>query len=174
MVFNFSFNSLATSISVLALTVSISFATQPSQKAFAQVKFSSYQKSCFNIKVKKDLLSATCIKIDGKINNTSIHIPGIENINGILTFNNPNNFSSYQKTCFNMKVKGDLLSATCIKIDGRLNNTSIHLPGIENINGVLTFNNPNNFSSWMPKPGSRSPDEAIKPGCVAKSKGVVE
>lgn len=112
MLSNFSLNCLASLISVLALTLGISFVAQPAQKALAQITF-----------------------------------------------------SSYQKTCFNIKVKGDLLSATCIKIDGRLNNTSIHIPGIENINGVLTFNNPNNFSSWMPKPGSRSPDEAIKP-CV--------
>ncbi|MEH2457553.1 CVNH domain-containing protein, partial [Nostoc sp.] len=119
--------------------------------------YSSYQKSCFNIKVEDgDLLSATCITISGRLNKTSIRIPGIENIGGLLTFNNPNNYSSYQKSCFNIKVEdGDLLSATCITISGRLNKTSIRIPGIENIDGLLTFNNPSNSSSWMPKPGSR-------------------
>jgi len=62
-----------------------------------------------------------------------------------------------------------LLSATCIKIDGSYNNTSIRIPGIENINGVLTFNNSYSSSSWISKPGSRSPDEAIKP-CVKQGK----
>jgi hypothetical protein len=113
MLFNFSLNRLATSASVLGLTFGIAFVAQPAQKASAQVTFSSYQKSCSNIKVKD----------------------------------------------------GDLLSATCMKIDGSYNNTSIHIPGIENINGVLTFNNSYNSSSWIPKPGSRSPDEATKP-CV--------
>ncbi|MEH2161531.1 MAG: CVNH domain-containing protein, partial [Nostoc sp.] len=125
---------------------------------------SSYQKSCSNIKVENgDLLSATCIKIDGSYNNTSIRIPGIENINGVLTFNNSYSSSSYQKSCSNIKVEnGDLLSATCIKIDGSYNNTSIRIPGIENINGVLTFNNSYNCSSWISKLRSRSPDEATK------------
>ncbi|MEH2243287.1 CVNH domain-containing protein, partial [Nostoc sp.] len=110
-----------------------------------------------------DLLSATCIKIDGSYNNTSIRIPGIENINGVLTLNNSYSSSSYQKSCSNIKVEsGDLLSATCIKIDGSYNNTSIRIPGIENINGVLKFNNSYNCSSWISKLGSRSPDEATK------------
>ena len=88
MVSNFSLNRLATSASVLALTLGIAFVAQPAQKASAQVTFSSHQKSCFNIKVEDGhLLSATCIKIDGSLKNTSIRIPRIENINGVLTFN---------------------------------------------------------------------------------------
>ncbi|GAB1539436.1 hypothetical protein NUACC21_21020 [Scytonema sp. NUACC21] len=86
------------------------------------------------------MLSATCKKIDGILNNTSIRIFGIENVNGVLTFNHLNNSSSFQTSCFNIKVEdGDLLSATCKKIDGSLNNTSIRILGIENVNGVLMF-----------------------------------
>ncbi|WP_157816483.1 CVNH domain-containing protein [Nostoc flagelliforme] len=143
---------MAASGRVVVLTLSIAFVAQPIQKASAQVTFSSYQKSCLNIKVKDgDLLSATCRTRDGKLNNTYIRIPGIENIDGLLTFNNPNNSSSYQKSCLNIKVKdGDLLSATCRTRDGKLNNTYIRIPGIENIDGLLTFNNPNNSSIYHP------------------------
>ncbi|NMG22914.1 hypothetical protein, partial [Brasilonema bromeliae] len=78
-------------------------------------------------------------------NHTSIRIPGIENIDGVLTFQNPNNSSTYQKSCSEIQVEhGDLLSATCVRIDGSRNHTSIRIPGIENIDGVLTFQNPNN------------------------------
>ncbi|MEH2244475.1 hypothetical protein, partial [Nostoc sp.] len=98
MLSNFSLDRLASSASVLTLTFGIAFVAQPAQKASAQVTFSSYQKSCSNIKVENgNLLSATCIKIDGSYNNTSIRIPGIENINGVLTFNNSYSSSSYQK-----------------------------------------------------------------------------
>lgn len=96
MLSNFTLNRLAASGRVVVLTLSIAFVAQPIQKASAQVTFSSYQKSCLNIKVKDgDLLSATCRTRDGKLNNTYIRIPGIENIDGLLTFNNPNNSSIY-------------------------------------------------------------------------------
>ncbi|MBO3462931.1 CVNH domain-containing protein [Aetokthonos hydrillicola Thurmond2011] len=142
---------MSTSIPVLALTLGIAFIVQSSQKASPQFTLSSYQKSCSNIKVEDgNLLSATCLKIDGSPNNTSIRIPEIENINGVLIFNNLQNSSTYQKSCSNIKVEeGNLLSATCLKIDGSPNNTSIHIPGIENINGVLTFNNLQNSSTYQ-------------------------
>ncbi|MDZ8263219.1 hypothetical protein [Nostoc sp. ChiQUE01b] len=96
MLSNFSLNRLAISASVLALTFGIAFVAQPAQKASAKVISSTYQKTCSNIQVQDgDLLSATCIRTDGRLNNTSLRIPGIENIDGVLTFNNPNNTGSY-------------------------------------------------------------------------------
>ncbi len=56
--------------------------------------------------------------------------------------------SSYQQSCTEISVNGNVLSAICKKHDGSLNKTSIVLMGIENINGELKVTDPKNPSSF--------------------------
>jgi hypothetical protein len=99
---------------------------------------SSFQKSCTNITVSRATLQAQCRKIDGTWNSTSIEITGIENINGVLKVTGASP-SSYQKTCRDIGINGDVLMATCQKVDGSWQGTSLEVPGIANINGVLKY-----------------------------------
>jgi hypothetical protein len=83
-------------------------------------------------------LQANCRKVDGTWDSTSIEISGIENINGVLKVTGASP-SSYQKTCRDIGVNGDVLMATCQKVDGSWQGTSLEIPGIANINGVLKY-----------------------------------
>jgi hypothetical protein len=100
---------------------------------------SSYQMSCNRIGVAGSTLFANCRRIDGSFNKTSIAIPGIENINGVLQFHGPEQPSSFQNSCSGIGVAGSTLFANCRRIDGSFNRTSIGIPGIANINGVLQY-----------------------------------
>ncbi|MEG4034163.1 CVNH domain-containing protein [Microcoleus sp. S36b_A4] len=100
---------------------------------------STYPKTCENISINEDVLSAQCRKIDGSLNSTSIKLEGIENINGILEFHGLGKASTYQNTCNNISINRDVLSAQCRKRDGSLNSTSIKLEGIENTSGSLQY-----------------------------------
>ena len=82
-----------------------------------------------------DVLKADCRTINGSYNQTSIAIRGIENIDGTLKVTGA--ASSYQLTCQNIGVVGDVLSASCQRINGSSEFSA--LPGIANINGVLTY-----------------------------------
>ena len=82
-----------------------------------------------------DVLKADCRTINGSCNQTSIAIRGIENIDGTLKVTGA--ASSYQLTCQNIGVVGDVLSASCQRINGSSEFSA--LPGIANINGVLTY-----------------------------------
>jgi hypothetical protein len=99
---------------------------------------SSFQKSCTNITVSGATLQANCRKVDGTWDSTSIEIMGIENINGVLKVTGASP-SSYQKTCRDIGINGDVLMATCQKVDGSWQGTSLEVPGIANINGVLKY-----------------------------------
>jgi len=99
---------------------------------------SSFQKSCTNITVSGVTLQANCRKVDGTWDSTSIQIIGIENINGVLKVTGASP-SSYQKTCRDIGINGDVLMATCQKVDGSWQDTSLEIPGIANINGVLKY-----------------------------------
>ncbi|MDF5718721.1 MAG: CVNH domain-containing protein [Rhizonema sp. NSF051] len=100
---------------------------------------SSYQNSCRNISISGDVLSADCYRVDHSLNNTSIELRGIENINGTLRETDFSKSSSYQLTCSNIHIHGNILKAICSKRDASLTRTSIALDGIENINGVLKY-----------------------------------
>lgn len=100
---------------------------------------SSYQKTCSDISINGNQLSATCQTRNGASRQTSIVIRGIENINGNLQVTNPNQVSSYQKTCSNIDINGRQIKATCQTRNGRSKQTSIVLRGIENIDGYLKY-----------------------------------
>jgi CVNH domain len=97
---------------------------------------SSFQQSCNNIRVTGSTLSASCRRVDGSFNNTSILLKGIANNNGVLQVTGTGQ-SSFQDSCTDISVAGSTLSANCRKIDGSFNGTSILIPGIANNNGVL-------------------------------------
>ncbi|MEH1873297.1 CVNH domain-containing protein [Nostoc sp.] len=106
----------------------------------APTDLSSYQASCRNIDVAGATLTASCRRINGTYNRTSILIRGIFNGNGILLYtSNPRSASSYQASCRNIDVAGATLTASCRRIDGRYRSTSILIKGIYNNNGVLRY-----------------------------------
>ena len=119
--------------SSLALSISVVCAAGNARAQSA----SSFQQSCNNIQVSGSTLSASCRRVDGSFNNTSILIRGIANNNGLLQFTGTGQPSSFQDSCNNISVAGSTLSASCRRMDGSFNQTSILIPGIANNNGVL-------------------------------------
>lgn len=119
-------------VSFLALSIAIVCAAGYARAQSA----SSFQQSCNNIQVSGSTLSASCRRVDGSFNNTSILIRGIANNDGRLqvTGTGP---SSFQDSCSDISVAGSTLSANCRKMDGSFNRTSILIPGIANNNGNL-------------------------------------
>ena len=77
--------------------------------------------------------------MDGSYNRTSIELHGIANIDGELRFT-PDEPGNFQNTCQHIHVRDDILTASCRRIDGSYNNTSIPIPGITNENGDLRSN----------------------------------
>ena len=56
--------------------------------------------------------------------------------------------STYQESCNNISISGNVLSANCTSLTGQSRRTSIELKGIENINGKLKItdiNKPSNY-----------------------------
>ncbi|KAF3883840.1 MULTISPECIES: mannose-binding lectin [Nostocales] len=105
-----------------------------------QLAPSSYQESCENMSVAGDILTAYCRRMDGTYNHTSILIRGICNDNGVLRYDSdPTTNSSYQESCENITIAGDILTAYCRRMDGTYNYTSIAIRGISNDNGVLRY-----------------------------------
>ncbi|MBW4496696.1 MAG: CVNH domain-containing protein [Oscillatoria princeps RMCB-10] len=56
--------------------------------------------------------------------------------------------SSYQLTCQDITINGNVLSAVCQRRDGACNETALVLMGIENIDGVLTVTDPSQEASF--------------------------
>ena len=104
----------------------------------AHAQPSSYPASCRNISISGATLTASCRRIDGTYNKTSILLQGIANTNGVLTAD-PGQAASFQNSCRQIEVAGATLTASCRRIDGTYNNTSFLIPGIANINGVLQY-----------------------------------
>jgi uncharacterized membrane protein YedE/YeeE len=100
---------------------------------------SSFQKSCDHIGVAGSTLFANCRRINGSFNRTSILLPGVENIDGNLRFNGMGQPSTFQNSCAGIGIAGSTLFAHCRRIDGGFNRTSILVPGIANIDGVLRY-----------------------------------
>ncbi|WP_375471021.1 LamG-like jellyroll fold domain-containing protein [uncultured Nostoc sp.] len=140
--------------------------TQPSDAAIAPAVISrSYQETCTDISVNGNVLSATCKRADGSLNKTSIVLKGIENIDGELKVTDPNKASSYQETCTEISIQGNVLSATCKRADGSPNKTSIVLDGIENIDGNLTYTGLSSVEQPS-EPASASPNISPSPAPV--------
>ena len=123
---------------------------------------SSYQETCTEISVSGNVLSATCQRRDGSLNQSSIVLKGIENIDGQLTITDPNKPSNFQGSCTDISINGDVLSATCNKADGSPNQTSIVLKGIENIDGNLTYTG-GSIVEQPSQPTAASPNVAPSP-----------
>ncbi|GAX44463.1 hypothetical protein NIES4075_54820 [Tolypothrix sp. NIES-4075] len=133
----------------VALTSYFVFNSQPSLKgtstpttsSFPQARDnSSYQKSCQNISIHGDELSATCPQSNGLYKQTSIRVLGIENHEGELRYySNPRTASTYQLSCQNISIKGNELLANCPQSNGLYKQTSIHILGISNNEGNLSY-----------------------------------
>ena len=82
-------------------------------------------------------LSALCRRANGTWNQTTIEMDGIENNDGRLQLSG--GASSYQRSCRDIGANGDMLGATCQRRDRSWNETTIEVPGIANINGVLRY-----------------------------------
>jgi hypothetical protein len=137
-------------IAGVALTSYFVFNSQPSLKGASTpttsssqsqvIVNSSYQKSCRNISINGDELSATCAQSNGSYKQTSIRVLGIENNDGELRYySNPSSESTYQHTCKNISVSEDQLSATCAQLNGSYKQTSIRILGISNNEGNLSY-----------------------------------
>lgn len=101
---------------------------------------SSFQETCSNISINGDTLQATCKRIDGSSQHTSIQLNGIANIDGKLQFVGSNKPSSFQNSCRDISINGNVLTATCQKKDGGAwVQTQITLDEITNVDGHLTY-----------------------------------
>jgi hypothetical protein len=105
----------------------------------ASAKPSSYQITCNSITISGNRISASCRQINGLYNNTSLVLLGIENINGVLRVTDPSKVSNYQLTCSKIRIRGDMIKATCLTRNQLPHKTSLTLQGIENIDGVLKY-----------------------------------
>ncbi|NMG18834.1 CVNH domain-containing protein [Brasilonema bromeliae] len=108
-------------------------------------KPTKFSETCsnFNILIPDDKsyvkLQATCRKFGSEPNSTSIHLKQIENDNGQLRINAISEESTFQKTCYNMKVEGSRLFADCEKRNREKVLSSLELKGIFNENGMLKY-----------------------------------
>jgi hypothetical protein len=104
-----------------------------------QAPAGSYSKSCSNISVSATTLNANCKAFNGQSAPTQLPfyascVGDIGNINGTLACAGPN--GSYAQTCENASVKGNVLSASCKKINGQMEQTS--LPGFQGFQGDIS------------------------------------
>jgi CVNH domain-containing protein len=100
---------------------------------------SSFQRSCDHISIAGNALVATCRRVDGSMNRTSLVLLGIENIDGELRLTGRGQPATFQDSCRHTRMDGGTLTATCHRIDHSDEQTSVELPGISNINGNLQY-----------------------------------
>jgi hypothetical protein len=100
---------------------------------------SSFQRSCDRIAIAGNALVATCRRVDGSLNRTSLVLEGVENIDGQLRATGPGRPATFQNSCRHIRMDGGTLTATCKRIDHSDEQTSVELPGISNNNGNLQY-----------------------------------
>ena len=100
---------------------------------------SSYHKTCRNISIERNVLSALCKKGNGSELRTSISLRGIENIDGTLRVRDPNKSANFYLTCIDTRVYDKLLTSVCKKGNGQYQSTRISINGIANLDGVLNY-----------------------------------
>jgi hypothetical protein len=100
---------------------------------------STYQTSCVHIGVIGKTLYADCRRNAGGFKRAALPIAAIENRNGSLRFTSMYRASTFQDSCKDIAVAGNVLYATCRRDDGGFNETSIIIPGIANVDGDLRY-----------------------------------
>ena len=99
----------------------------------------NYQQSCQKVSISGATLLATCQRLDGPFNRTSILLAGSENIDGRLVYTQPHRFSTFQNSCRHVRNEGNLLAAICRLAGREYTSSSIYIRGLSNINGNLQF-----------------------------------
>lgn len=100
---------------------------------------STFATSCTDISINSAQLSATCNKKNGTTQRTSITIKGVHNQNGNLVQGNLKEESTFSRTCTDISINGDQLSASCRTGSGKNQQSSVRLLGINNNDGNLTY-----------------------------------
>jgi hypothetical protein len=120
----------------------------------ANLPAGSYRQSCNSCVASGGTLTASCKKINGLINNTTLYKfqacrSGIENMDGYLTCtrgDSPLPNGSYKASCRNLNVQQSTLYATCRNVNGAWKEASLPLAycnyQIYNANGVLACSLP--------------------------------
>ena len=129
-----------------SLTVLAAFLLAAFVMCAAQNPGGSYEKSCRNIAVHGDTLSAKCQSSGGgwhdtKLENFPTCTSDITNVNGKLSCKQGAPNGSYRQTCKDIKVSGSTLHAKCKDQSGKTRDASLHgwagCRDVENSNGTL-------------------------------------
>ncbi|MEH2391945.1 MAG: CVNH domain-containing protein [Nostoc sp.] len=80
-----------------------------------------------------------------------IGVIGVLVSTSFVDINNPANAapSTFQQSCNNITISGNILMANCSRINGSFNQSSLVLLGIENIDGTLKVTNPRKVSNYQ-------------------------
>ncbi len=105
----------------------------------AVAKSSSYQRTCRDITINGNVLSALCKRGNGSELRSSITLKAIENIDGALMVRDPKKSASFHLTCIDSSVDQAVLASVCKKRNGQYQSTNTSINGIENIDGVLNY-----------------------------------
>jgi hypothetical protein len=100
---------------------------------------SSFQRSCDGISIAGNALVATCRRVDGSLNRTSLVLEGVENVDGQLRVTGRGRPATFQNSCRHIRMDGGTLTATCKRLDHSDQQTAVELAGISNINGNLQY-----------------------------------
>ena len=130
----------------LAAATLIALACPQVCPAQSGLPYGTYHRTCRNIRMHGDTLSASCQRVDGGWHNTSLDYGScrgnqVINDNGNLRCGAEGEAGwrgesqtgwqgglppgDYKHTCQNMYMEADKLSGTCQKVDGGWNNTSL-------------------------------------------------
>ena len=129
-----------------SLTILATFLLAVFLTCAAQNPGGSYEKTCKNIKVHGDTLTAKCQSTgggwhDSKLDNFPACISDIANINGKLQCKQGAPHGSYSQTCKDVHVSGSTLHAKCKDRSGHSRDASLHgwagCRDVENDNGTL-------------------------------------
>lgn len=151
---------------ILAILAALTVVFAPPQAGLAQgAPYGSYQQTCRDVRTNGDRLFARCQRVDGGWNDTSLDFRNcrgeVINDNGNLRCGGGGNDNrggyydnrgygygrgglppgDYKRTCRNMYMNGDRLSATCQRVDGSWNNTS--LKRVQNCQSMIVNDNGN-------------------------------
>ena len=124
---------------VAAVFLLLAFGFQPAAEA-QNLPYGSYLLTCRNAQVQNGNLIASCRTNDGRMVQSMVPAKcngEIANVNGQLKcnaggFNNPPPSGSYQQTCNNIYMTGQVLHANCLKRNGQSNQASLNIANCRN------------------------------------------